>query len=150
MNHAQSLSCSAKHVEAQGADNTAPAGQSQAGLACTGPSMSPGRGSAAFCIFCRRYSIPESSLFVEELGMDGGTGGIWVLLSVWEHLLQGGVLECMWMAWESAVPVLWGRAVMAHCWALELIFVLLELSALHLLGVCDTSSQPPPLPAARS
>lgn len=46
--------------------------------------------------------------------------------------LQMGVLECTWMVWESAAPVLWGRAVMAHCWALELILMFLEQSAVHL------------------
>lgn len=81
----------------------------RAGAGWTGPSMSCGRGFPALLrITCHRYNIPERPLVFEELSMDGGTAGIWVLLCVWEHPLQVGVLECVWMAWESAVPVLWG------------------------------------------
>lgn len=41
---------------------------------------------------------------------------------------------------ERAVPALMGRAVMAHCWALEFILLFLEVSALPLHGVCGTLS----------
>lgn len=74
--------------------------------------------------------------------MDDGTGGIWVLLygclgaptpSGCVRMHVGGLGEC-------CSCTLRGRAVMAHCWALELILVFLEMSALHLHCVCGTSS----------
>lgn len=106
--HNHYLCCLAKHIEPRRADTKSPVGQGQAGQ---GPwtEMSCGRCFAAFLrISCHRCNIPERSLFLEELNMEGGSGGARVLLCVWENPLQVGVLGCMRVGW---------KVLFLHWWA---------------------------------
>lgn len=106
--HNHYLCCLAKHIEPRRAATKPPVGQGQAGQ---GPwtEMSCGRCFAAFLrISCHRCNIPERSLFLEELSMEGGSGGARVLLCVWEHPLQVGVLGCIRVGW---------KVLFLHWWA---------------------------------